>query len=378
VKIAFVYDAVYPWETGGVQKRVWEIARRLADDHDVHWFGLHYWDGPPVVQRENVVLHGVAEPKDLYVDGRRSITEALYFAANLVGPLTDAEFDLVDCQAFPYFSCYTSALSTLLNGATYVVTWHEVWQEYWYEYLGYAGIFGRVIERGAVELPDEHLVVSRQTGRDLQTLRGGKSKSYLLPNGIDLRSIDDTAPADESVDVLFVGRFIQEKNPDLLVRAIGRLRKREPDVQCYLVGQGPERESVAALVEALGLEGNVTMLGFRDTHEEIIALMKAADVFALPSRREGFGITVLEALAAGTPVVTIDHPGNAATALVSDGVTGYVVDAEPDVLATVLEDARTDLDPRACRESAADYDWDRIADQAETLYRDIVAKERVD
>ncbi|MEF8825672.1 MAG: glycosyltransferase, partial [Halapricum sp.] len=126
----------------------------------------------------------------------------------------------------------------------------------------------------------------------------------------------------------------------------------------------------------LGLERNVTILDFRDSHEEVIALMKAAEVFALPSRREGFGITVLEALAAGTPAVTIDHPGNAATALVSDGETGYVVDAEPEPLASALEDARTEIDPWTCREAAADYDWDRIADRAERLYRAVVTGER--
>jgi len=369
VKIAFVYDAVYPWETGGVQKRVWELARRLASDHDVHWYGLHYWDGPDVVQREGVRLHGVADPPDLYVDDRRSITEALRFAAALVGPLLEAEFDVVDCQAFPYFSCYTSKLSAALDGATFVVTWHEVWTGYWYEYLGAKGVFGRLVERGTVALPDEHVAVSRRTGRDLAALGGGDTSSYLLPNGIDIEYIEGTDAAKEAVDVLFVGRFIPEKDPALVVKAVDRLRETAPEIRCHLVGEGPEREAVADLVAERGLGDAVTLLDFRDSHEDIVALMKAADAFVLPSRREGFGITVLEALAAGTPVVTLDHPRNAASELVTDGETGYVVDGTPEAVATAIGDAPREIGAEACRESAAEYDWDRIAGQAETLYR---------
>jgi len=369
VKIAFVYDAVYPWETGGVQKRVWELARRLASDHDVHWYGLHYWDGPDVVQREGVTLHGVADPPELYVDDRRSITEALRFAAALAGPLLEAEFDIVDCQAFPYFSCYTSKLSSALDGATLVVTWHEVWADYWYEYLGAKGVFGRLVERGTVELPDEHVAVSRRTGRDLAALGGGNTSSYLLPNGIDSEYIERTAAADEHVDVLFVGRFIPEKNPGLVVQAVDRLRETIPEIQCHMVGEGPEREAVANMVDQRGLEDTVTVLEFRESHEDIVALLKAADVFVLPSRREGFGITVLEALAAGTPVVTLDHPRNAAAELVADGETGHVVDGTPEAVATAISEGRRELGGEACRETAAEYDWDRIAAQAETLYR---------
>lgn len=57
MKLALIYDAVFPWEKGGAQKRVWELARRLADDHDVHLYGMHYWDGPVVIEREGVSIH---------------------------------------------------------------------------------------------------------------------------------------------------------------------------------------------------------------------------------------------------------------------------------------------------------------------------------
>jgi len=371
MKIGFVYDAVYPWVTGGVQKRVWEIARRLADDHDVHWYGLHYWDGPSIIEREDVTLHGVGEPKDLYVDGRRSITQALYFATRLAGPLLRDECDVIDCQAFPYLSCYTSKLPAMMNGTTYVVTWHEVWAEYWYEYLGWKGLFGRLAELGTVTLPDCHLSVSERTALDLQSLGGRETQSEVLPNGIDIDYIDSISPADQPVDLLFVGRFIEEKNPELLVRAVAELVAAGRDAHCTFVGDGPERDAVEALARELELEKHTTFLEFRDAHEDIIAMMKAADVFVLPSRREGFGITILEALAAGTPVVTLDHPGNAGTELIEDGKTGHTVTADHQAVARVIEDSRTKIHPDDCRAHAAEYDWDAIAERASDVYQSL-------
>ena len=131
MKIGFVYDAVYPWESGDVQKRVWEVSRRLADDHDVHWYGLKYWDGPSTRTEEGVTLHGVMEPTELYVDGRRSIPQALSFSSSLVRPLAGEDFDVIDCQEFPYFPAFPSKLSTIGNGSSLVLTWHEVWPDDW-------------------------------------------------------------------------------------------------------------------------------------------------------------------------------------------------------------------------------------------------------
>jgi hypothetical protein len=51
MRICFVYDAVHPWEKGGAQKRVWELARRLANDHKVHFYGMHYWDGSETIEK---------------------------------------------------------------------------------------------------------------------------------------------------------------------------------------------------------------------------------------------------------------------------------------------------------------------------------------
>ncbi|MGH9051466.1 MAG: glycosyltransferase family 4 protein, partial [Acidimicrobiia bacterium] len=78
LKIGFIYDVIYPYVKGGVEKRVWELARNLAAaGHDVHVFGMRFWHGPAVIQREGVHLHGVCRPMPLYTkSGRRSIRQA--------------------------------------------------------------------------------------------------------------------------------------------------------------------------------------------------------------------------------------------------------------------------------------------------------------
>lgn len=368
MKLVFVYDAVHPWETGGVQKRVWEVARRLSDRHEVHWYGLHYWDGPAVVEREGVVLHGVGEPTDLYVDGRRKIPEALRFAASLVPELLRIEADVVDCQAFPYFPGFPSRLSASLNDATLCVTWHEVWDDYWYEYLGRKGVCGKAVEKLLGHTAHTNVAVSERTRRDLRAR--GATCEYLVPNGIDRAEIDAVPAADEQVDLLYVGRFIPEKNPGLVVEAVDRLVDERPDFRCVLVGDGPERERVERLVTERGLESNVELPGFLDEYEDVLGLMKAADAFALPSCREGFGITVLEALACGTPVVTLEHPQNAAAELVTDGETGCIVDEDPASVAEAVRSVR-EYSGEACVESTAPYEWDAVAERSEGVYREV-------
>jgi len=104
--------------------------------------------------------------------------------------------------------------------------------------------------------------------------------------------------------------------------------------------------------------------------------MKAAKVFALPSTREGFGIAALEALACGIPVVTVDHPSNAARDLITEK-TGFLSILSPEDLAHAIREAlrhysEMQLD---CIAVAARYDWDRIATDLEGYYRMVLACE---
>lgn len=369
MRIAYVYDAVFPWETGGVQKRLWEVGRRLATRHDVHWYGLKYWDGPSVIEREGMTIHGVMRAPELYVGGKRSIPEALAFSARLVDPFRRETFDVIDCQEFPFFPVFPSKVQSVLRRTPLVLTWHEVWGDYWYEYLGRKGAFGKVIERVTASLPDVHVAVSERTREDLRGI--GVTEAELVPNGISMAEIEAVPAATRPVDVLYVGRLIPEKGADLFVRAVAELRTANRDVRGVVVGDGPERARLKSTVASRGLEANVTFTGVIDNYADVLALMKAASVFVLPSRREGFGISALEALACGTPVVTIDHRQNAAAELVVDGETGAVCAPNPAAIAAAVRRVSTAVSSTACTVSARKYEWNRITALTENVYSNL-------
>ncbi|MCM2465214.1 glycosyltransferase family 4 protein [Methanoculleus oceani] len=371
MKIAYVYDAVYPWVKGGVEKRIREVSVRLADrGHEVHVYGMRSWDGPAVLERDGVTLHGVCPGEALYSGGRRTVPQALRFGSSVLRPLLASGADVVDCQNFPYFSCFSAKGASMMRGIPLVVTWHEVWGDYWYDYLGPRGVFGKAVERLAAGLTEHHIAVSPSTARALEGL-GVTGPVPVVPNGIDTERIAAVAPAAEGSDVIFTGRLIREKNVDVLLRALVPVREEVPDLRALVVGDGPERPALEALARDLGLDGAVTFTGFLPDHDAVIAAMKASRVFVLPSTREGFGIAALEAMACGLPVVTTDHSGNAAADLVVPGVSGFRSGLSAGEMGGRILAALDLHRTRAsdCRAAAAAYDWGRIVDILEKVYQ---------
>ncbi|WP_170977355.1 glycosyltransferase family 4 protein [Halorussus salinisoli] len=381
MKIAYVYDAVYPWEKGGAQKRVWEIARRLAETHDVHLYGMHYWNGPDTIERDGVTFHGVCDPKDLYVNGRRSIRQALHFAVHVAPRLRDAQFDIVDCQAWPLFPLFPLKLHEIARELRLCATWFEVWDQYWYDYLGYKGVFGRAIERASVRLPTEIITLSDHLKADLATI-GRETNVSVVHNGVDYEGLQNVPVAEHDWDVIYVGRLAEHKHVDVLLDAVAQVTDQlDRDVSCGIIGDGPERTALEAYARDRGVTEAVEFLGFVEEDETVVANLKAADVFVLPSTREGFPNTILEANACGTPSIVVDHPDNGGTAVVNDGETGYITPLSSEVMADRITTVLTDRATRRrlqtnARTFGKQHDWDRIVDELEQVYTDLVTNTR--
>src|SRR3989338_11639074 len=96
MRIALVYDAVYPYVIGGAEKRIRDVAQGLAKAHDVHVVGLQWWKGSRTFREASVTYHGIAPAMGLYTrKGRRRIGEPLYFSAFLFCALWRIRPDVV-------------------------------------------------------------------------------------------------------------------------------------------------------------------------------------------------------------------------------------------------------------------------------------------
>ena len=224
----------------------------------------------------------------------------------------------------PFFPLYSARVVAWLKGKRLTAIWHKVWgRDYWLSYMGApAGWIGYLTERLSFSLPDAIASDSQLTTARLRA-NGASCLIETLPLGVDVKGISAIAPADAQSDVIYVGRLLGHKGVDLLVKALSKMKASHPDIRALIVGSGPERERIRQLAESLGLEENIAFLGEVKDNERVFALMKSSKVLALPSSREGFGLVVLEANAAGVPVVTLRHKDNAAQELIREGVNGF-------------------------------------------------------
>ena len=378
MKIALVYDALYPFTKGGAEKRYYELARRLAARHEVHLISWQHWRGAPRTQVDGLTYHGVGKLPAFYgKNGKRRISEAIGFAGHLLKAFPRERFDVIDCSTLPYFPAYACHLISRHRRIPLVLTWHEFWGDYWLDYLGWPGHLGRGIEFLTTGLGDVGVAVSEFTSSRVRHLGLGNRPIEVVPNGIEYEEISSITPEGEESDVIYMGRLIEHKNVSTLLQSLSLLVKRLPRLRCFIVGDGPDREKLAAHSSALDLDGNVTFCGFIPSQQDLFALMKRSKVFVFPSTREGFGRSVMEAQACGLPAVVVDAPDSASASLIHSGDNGLVCNNDPHALAGALGDLlgnptqRQRMAEEALAE-AARYDWSNVVERIEGIYRQVM------
>ncbi|HKS48998.1 MAG TPA: glycosyltransferase family 4 protein [Amycolatopsis sp.] len=230
--------------------------------------------------------------------------------------------------------------------------------------------------------------VSKYTRRRFAAAFGPMAGLEHLPSGVDtaLFRPDEAARAEirkryglgDRPTVVCVSRLVPRKGQDMLVLALRELRKRIPDVTLLLVGGGPYRKRLTALVDDLELGGDVVFTG-SVPWQELAAHYTAGDVFAMPARTRGkgldveaLGIVYLEASATGLPVIAGRSGGAPETVL--DEVTGHVVDGR-DLVQLVEAIAPLLDDPARARKMGAagrawvseHWRWDLLAERFQSL-----------
>jgi glycosyltransferase involved in cell wall biosynthesis len=160
---------------------------------------------------------------------------------------------------------------------------------------------------------------------------GMPAQYRVIPNGVDLDRFErERRPV--AGRIVMLGRLARPKRPELVVRALARMRERHSDAELWLVGDGPLRAEVEAVAGSLGLTGAVRVTGRREDVPQVLAEAFCA---VLASDYEGMPLSVLEAMAAGVPVVATSFGG--LDEVIEDGDTGFVVErGSVDALAASL------------------------------------------
>jgi glycosyltransferase involved in cell wall biosynthesis len=180
-------------------------------------------------------------------------------------------------------------------------------------------------------------------------------------------------PADTTL-VLSIGRLAPQKGFDLLARIAPAVLQTHPRVRFVVAGEGPQREELQELVHRHGIHAQFALLGHR---ADVAALLRAADVFVLPSRYEGHSFALIEAMSAGLPIVASDASG--IPEAVTDGHSGMLFPSED--LSALLVALRQTLDQEthwhmigaAAMQAAERFCRTRMLDETFALFSDMAA-----
>jgi glycosyltransferase involved in cell wall biosynthesis len=193
--------------------------------------------------------------------------------------------------------------------------------------------------------------------------------------GISLPDIQRIPPSGNIVDIIFAGRLIKAKGVATLLQALAYLKTNQFRASLSVVGDGPERATLEALCQQLGIQEAVRFHGRIEDDAEVISMMKSAKVFVYPASPEGgWAISIIEANACGLPAISFRSGTLGDNEVVVDGYNGLLADQPSardlgDKIRLVLEQQslRSKLSHNALA-FAREQDWDHLTEKMEECY----------
>lgn len=373
MRILIGSDYFYPILPGGGERRMYEIGRRLAKNHEVHVITRRLENLPSYELHENMHIHRV------YVPVKRLTLEPflnglLFMTGSIFKTLELGNFDVYAPQHF--FPVPSSWISSKLLNTPIVVTIHDVFfNREWIKQYGFKGSLMSIFENITLNIPYTRVITVSNSSRE-KLVAGGVPEDIIdvIPNGVDLTFFDGVkAEKSKRPRVIYVGRLIEYKHIDDLLVAFSKIKT---DAELFIVGVGPERKNLEELAIKLGISDRTTFTGFVDDKRKV-ELLKSSHVLVLPSTVEGFGIALVEAMASGTPTISADI--SALREVVEGGRAGilFAPRDKGDLQAKLEQLLRDEGLQREISRKGYDlvkekYSWEEIAKRAESVIKSVV------
>lgn len=229
-------------------------------------------------------------------------------------------------------------------------------------------------------------VICKTTSAEASMRAKGYTALTTIPVGLDIETFSVVGSGQsfrEKIGVsqnapllLYIGTIEPRRNLSLALATVARIKDHLPDIRFVIIGDGPDRESIATQTQEMQLSDNILFMGTMP-NRELGKVYSAADLLLLPSKYEIFGMVVLESMAFGTPVLSTPTAGP--MDIIRSGVNGFLVPFDAgriaDVALELFRDRATlaQMGQRAQTHVRQNYVWSKIAPRYSKVYSDTIA-----
>jgi glycosyltransferase involved in cell wall biosynthesis len=306
MRVALIGDHYYP-DMGGAPHYAFELSLQLAKLGIEAVVITHAHPGQP--EEEEIAGVKIKRVKGLVLNNPHCAASPLVFR-HCHKYILDGRFDVV--HGLDIYSPMALIVIPFVHRHRIpcVLTCHTVMDS----------LFSIFLQRPmslALRRADRLIAVSQASARFSRLLGCPEKRITVVPNGVDLSCFNGEIDALVMREELSIGdeplvvtasRLIKRKSPNLLISAFAKVLKVVPNAKLVIAGSGREQDNLSRQVKGLNMANSVFMVG-ELSKEKVAQLMAAADVFVLPSKIEAFGLALLEASAAGVPVVCSNAGG---------------------------------------------------------------------
>ena len=326
MKIAHVSPEFYP-AIGGVGQVVRELAKRqVKAGNEVHVF-VPDWDKKKRIRRKEEIIDGIHVHRCTYLAQMGNFST---FWPSLLPRLLNGNFDIIHSHLFGHPHFIMSALAAKIKGIPHIHTTHCPWSDAPRSAIGRFGILisYNLISGLALLATDKIIAITPWENKFIERFGGSRKKIINIPNGMDEKFFKKIKNNDfkkknkiSKKIILFFGRLSFTKAPDKFVEIARLVLKKRKDVTFIL--RGPDEGLKDKVKSMIKNEKGIILMDETMDREEIIKMYQSADIFVLPSYREGLPLTLFEAMASGLPVLAT--PVNGVKYELENGKNGFLI-----------------------------------------------------
>ena len=306
MKIAHVSTEFYP-AIGGVGQVVRELAKRqVLAGHEVHVFAPD-WDKHKRISKKEEVIDGIRVHRCYHLAQMANFST---FWPSVLPLLIKGKFDIIHSHNFGHPHVVFAAIATTITGAKHIHTTHCPWSDAHRSLVGKLGVLVsyNLFSRFALKSADAVIAITPWEKGFIEKYGGNTSKIKIIPNGMSEEFFIRASKNDfkksnglKSKVVLFFGRLNETKSPDDFVRIAKLVLQKRNDVSFVI--RGPDEGMRAEVKRLIGRDKNIILLPETRDRKEIIKMYQSADIYVLPSYREGLPLTLFLAMASGLPIL---------------------------------------------------------------------------